>query len=90
MANFNTRASFVGRSQDPEPLAFATGAKRTALSIAPFVLSLVSQAKDAFRTLRQRERDRGELARMSRYELRDIRLSSSDRWAEISKPFWRK
>jgi uncharacterized protein YjiS (DUF1127 family) len=45
---------------------------------------------DTLRTLRQRERDREELARMSRYELHDMRVSSSERWAEISKPFWRE
>jgi uncharacterized protein YjiS (DUF1127 family) len=45
---------------------------------------------ETLRTLRQRARDREELARMSRYELHDIRVSSLDRWAEINKPFWRK
>jgi uncharacterized protein YjiS (DUF1127 family) len=89
MANFYARASVVWRAQGPPSLAFATDDKRTAVLIARFALSPISRVTGAFQTLRQRERDRGELARMSRYELHDIRLSSSDRWAEISKPFWR-
>ena len=40
-------------------------------------------------TWRQRARSRRELAGMSDAELRDIRLSRCDAWAEISKPFWR-
>jgi uncharacterized protein YjiS (DUF1127 family) len=90
MTNFNTRASGAESVHGSRPLAFSIDAKRTALLIAPFALSLISRLTGAFQTLRQRERDRVELARMSRYELHDIRLSSSDRWAEISKPFWRK
>jgi uncharacterized protein YjiS (DUF1127 family) len=88
MANFNTRASGAESIHGSRPFAFPTDAKRTV--IAPFALSLISRLTGAFRALRQRERDRVELARMSHYELHDIRVSSSDRWAEISKPFWRK
>jgi uncharacterized protein YjiS (DUF1127 family) len=90
MANFNTRPSLVEPAQGLRRFALSTDAKRTALWIASFALSLFYRLTDALRALRQRERDRVELARMSRYELHDIRLSSSDRWAEISKPFWRK
>lgn len=90
MANFNMRASVVERTQGPGPLAFVTDAGRMAVLIAPVALSSISRLMYALRALRQRERDRAELARMSRYELHDIRLSSSERWVEISKPFWRK
>ncbi len=90
MAHFNTGPSVVERAQGSRPFAFSTYAKRTALLIAPYALSLIPRLTCAFQALRQRERDRVELARMSRSELRDIRLSPSDRWAEISKPFWRK
>ena len=90
MANFNTRPGVVERAQGSRPFAFSTDAKRTALLIASFALSLFYRLTGVLQALRQRERDRGELARMSRSELRDIRLSPSDRWAEISKPFWRK
>jgi uncharacterized protein YjiS (DUF1127 family) len=90
MANFNTRASGAERVHSSGPLTFSIDAKRTALLIAPFALSLISRLTGAFQAFRQRERDRVELARMSSYELHDIRLSSSDRWAEISKPFWRE
>jgi uncharacterized protein YjiS (DUF1127 family) len=38
---------------------------------------------------RRRERERGELARMSETELHDIGVTSAERWAEINKPFWR-
>jgi uncharacterized protein YjiS (DUF1127 family) len=90
MANFNTRASVPGSAQISRPFAFPTHAKSTALLIAPAALSLIHNLTVTLRTLRQRERDREELARMSDYELHDIRISSSDRWAEVRKPFWRK
>lgn len=38
---------------------------------------------------RRRAIDRAELARSSRAELRDIRLSPGDAWNEARKPFWR-
>jgi uncharacterized protein YjiS (DUF1127 family) len=38
---------------------------------------------------RKRERERGELARMSEAELHDIGVSSAERWMEINKPWWR-
>ena len=90
MANFNTRASVPGSAQISRPSAFPTHAKSTALLIAPAALSLIHRLTVTLRTFRQRERDREELARMSDYELHDIRVSSSDRWAEVRKPFWRK
>ena len=90
MANFVTRVSVLERAQGSRPFAFSTDAKTTAFSIARFALSPISRLMCAFRALRQRERDLVELAKMSHYELHDIRVSSSDRWAEISKPFWRK
>ena len=90
MVNFDTRASGAQSIQDSHPFAFSIDARRTAISIAPFALSLISTLTGALQALRQRERDRVELARLSRYELHDIRVSPSDRWAEISKPFWRK
>jgi uncharacterized protein YjiS (DUF1127 family) len=90
MANFNARASAADSLHHSRPFAFSTDDKRAAGSIAPSALSLISRLTRAFQALRQRERDRAELARMSRYELRDIRVSPSNRWAEISKPFWRE
>jgi uncharacterized protein YjiS (DUF1127 family) len=90
MANFNARASGAESLNHSRPFAFSANDKRTAVSVAPFTLSLISRLTHALQALRQRERDRAELARMSRYELRDIRVSPSNRWAEISKPFWRK
>ena len=38
---------------------------------------------------RRRAIDRAELRRMSRLELRDIRLNPADAWVEANKPFWR-
>jgi uncharacterized protein YjiS (DUF1127 family) len=90
MANFNTRASVPGSAQISPPVAFPTHVKSAALLIPPAALSLIHRVTVTLSTLRQRERDREELARMSHYELRDIRVSSSDRWAEVRKPFWRK
>ena len=86
MASFNTRAD----ANDGAPLAFLTGVTRAARLVARSAAALVSQLANALRTFRQRERDKVELGRMSHYELHDIHVSSSDRWAEISKPFWRK
>jgi uncharacterized protein YjiS (DUF1127 family) len=65
-------------------------ARRNALAEAPSKLSLVSRLRGEFRTWRRRARERTELARMSEAELHDIGVTSTDRWAEINKPFWRK
>jgi uncharacterized protein YjiS (DUF1127 family) len=45
--------------------------------------------REALLVWRRRERERGELARMSEMELHDIGVTSAERWAEINKPFWR-
>jgi uncharacterized protein YjiS (DUF1127 family) len=72
------------------PVASSTDLKTAALVIASSTLSLISGLTRKLRTWRQRERERAELARMSQDELHDIGVSSSEHWAEISKPFWRK
>ena len=90
MANFYVPAGVSESAQGSLPLDLSTKVTRAALLVARSTPSLISRVMGTLRTLRQRERDREELARMSRYELHDIRVSSSDRRAEISKPFWRK
>ena len=90
MANFYVPAGVSESAQGSLPLSLSTKVTRAALLVARSTPSLISRVMGTLRTLRQRERDREELARMSRYELHDIRLSSSDRRAEISKPSWRK
>jgi uncharacterized protein YjiS (DUF1127 family) len=90
MANFYVPAGVSESAQGSMPLSLSTKVTRAALLVARSTPSLISRVMGTLRTLRQRERDREELARMSRYELHDIRVSSSDRRAEISKPFWRK
>jgi uncharacterized protein YjiS (DUF1127 family) len=35
-----------------------------------------------------RRRERAFLATMNEIELRDMGLSSADRWREVNKPFW--
>jgi uncharacterized protein YjiS (DUF1127 family) len=94
MASLNDRAG-VKRSMHSashlSPLvAFSTDFNRAVLLIASSTLSLISRLTGHLRTWRQREQERTELARMSQAELHDIGVSSSERWAEISKPFWRK
>ncbi len=37
---------------------------------------------------RQRLRERAELARLTERDLRDIRMTPSERLAELRKPFW--
>jgi uncharacterized protein YjiS (DUF1127 family) len=90
MANFYVPAGVSESAQGSLPLSLSTKVTRAALLVARSTPSLISRVMGTLRTLRQREREREELARMSRYELHDIRVSSSDRRAEISKPFWRK
>ena len=90
MANFYVPAGVSESAQGSLPLSLSTEVTRAALLVARSTPSLISRVMGTLRTLRQRQRDREELARMSRYELHDIRVSSSDRRAEISKPFWRK
>jgi uncharacterized protein YjiS (DUF1127 family) len=45
--------------------------------------------RGALQEWRRRDRERGELARMSEVELHDIGVTSAERWVEINKPFWR-
>jgi uncharacterized protein YjiS (DUF1127 family) len=45
--------------------------------------------RGAMRSWRRRDRERGQLARMSEAELHDIGLTPAERWAEIYKPCWR-
>jgi uncharacterized protein YjiS (DUF1127 family) len=90
MTNFYLRAGVGESAQDLRPLGLSTEVTGAAFLAARSAPSLISRVMGTLRTLRQRQRDREELARMSRYELHDIRVSSSDRRAEISKPFWRK
>jgi uncharacterized protein YjiS (DUF1127 family) len=90
MASFYVRAGVSESARGSQPFAFSTKVAGSALLVARSAPSLISRVMDTLRTLRQRERDREELARMSRYELHDMRVSSSERWAEISKPFWRE
>ena len=90
MANFYVPAGVSESAQGSLPLSLSTKVTRAALLVARSTPSLISRVMGTLRTLRQRQRDREELARMSRYELYDIRVSSSARRAEISKPFWRK
>jgi len=75
-------------AQGSRPVGFSTDLKSAALS--PPRVSLISRVMGILRTWRRRELERGELARMSQSELHDIGCSSSEHWAEISKPFWRK
>jgi uncharacterized protein YjiS (DUF1127 family) len=65
-------------------------ARRHASVHASSPLSLVSRLAGEIRTWRRRARERTELARMSEAELHDIGVTSTDRWAEINKPFWRR
>jgi uncharacterized protein YjiS (DUF1127 family) len=90
MANFYVPARVSESARGSLPLAFSTEVTGAALLVARSAPSLISRVMGTLRTLRQRERDREELARMSRYELHDMRVSSSERWAEISKPLWRE
>jgi uncharacterized protein YjiS (DUF1127 family) len=78
------------RPEGSRPVAFSADLKRTLSLIASSALPPISRLAGKLRTWRQRQRERTELARMSQAELHDIGLSSSEHWAEISKPFWRQ
>jgi uncharacterized protein YjiS (DUF1127 family) len=45
--------------------------------------------RDAMRLWSRRNREQGQLARMSEAELHDIGVTPAERWAEINKPRWR-
>lgn len=61
------------------------GLPQIALGISPDF----ARWRGALEEWRRRDRDRAELARLSEAELHDIGVTSAERWAEISKPFWR-
>ena len=44
--------------------------------------------RGAMRLWRRRDRERGQLARMSEAELHDIGVTPAERLAEINKPCW--
>jgi uncharacterized protein YjiS (DUF1127 family) len=58
------------------------------IAVAPTSPSF-ARWRGALQLWRRRERERGELARMSEAELHDIGVTSAERWAEIHKPCWR-
>jgi uncharacterized protein YjiS (DUF1127 family) len=90
MASFSNRVGGNKSAQDSRSLPSSAEAKSAVLLIAQSTLSVIIRLTGKLRTWRQRERERAELARMSQAELHDIGVSSTDRWEEISKPFWRK
>ena len=85
MANFYDRVGVSERAQGSPRVAFSTAVSLVALP----TLSLISRLMGKLGTGRRRAQERMELARMSQAELHDIGASSTDRWAEIHKPFWR-
>lgn len=90
MASFSNRAGGSKSAQNSRPLPSSAEAKSTVLLIAQSTLSVITRLTGKLRTWRRRQQERAEFARMSHTELRDIGVSSADRWEEISKPFWRK
>ena len=90
MAGFYNRVGVSESAQGSRPVAFSTGAKSALLLMAQHTLSLTSRLTGKLSAWRRRAQERAELARMSQAELRDIGVSSSEHWMEISKPFWRK
>ena len=89
MASLNDHSGVSESAQVSRLVAFSTDLK-SAARIASYTQFLISRLTGKLRTWRQRGRERAELARMSQAELHDIGVSSSEHWAEISKPFWRK
>jgi len=65
-------------------------ARRDTVAGAPPTLSRISRLMGKLRTWRRRQQERAELARMSQVELHDIGVSSSERWTETHKSFWRQ
>ena len=49
----------------------------------------LSRMIDTVRVWRRRARERRRLAELTEYELHDMGYSSSDRFHELAKPFWR-
>jgi uncharacterized protein YjiS (DUF1127 family) len=90
MASFYDRAGIRESAQGSQPVAFSTGVKSALSLVAPTTLSLISRLTGKLGTWRKRAQERAELAGMSQGELHDIGMSSTDRWAEIHKPFWRR
>jgi uncharacterized protein YjiS (DUF1127 family) len=90
MASFNDCADVGESAQGSRVVAFLTDIKSVAPSIASSRLTLISRLTGVLRSWRRRALEREELAQMSRYELHDIGVSSTDHWTETHKPFWRK
>ena len=94
-----SRAALLAGVATPEPPGFALWAPiaqendmlRIALphiAVGPTSPSF-ARWRGALQLWRRRERERGDLARMSEAELHDIGVTSAERWAEIYKPCWR-
>jgi uncharacterized protein YjiS (DUF1127 family) len=90
MASSNDHADVGESAQGSRPVAFLTGIKSVALSIASSTLTLISRPTGILRAWRRRALERAELAQMSQGELHDIGVSSADHWTETHKSFWQK
>lgn len=90
MRSDNDRRGMSESAQGSLPAVFMTDFVSAGLLIVQSTSSLTSHVTGKLRTWWQRARERAELARMSEAELHDIGASSTDRWSEIHKPFWRK
>jgi uncharacterized protein YjiS (DUF1127 family) len=90
MASFKVSADVSESAHRSQPVGLAVDVNSVVLLITQSALKHSARLMGKLRTWRRRERERTELARMSQAELHDIRVSSSDRWTEISKPFWRQ
>jgi uncharacterized protein YjiS (DUF1127 family) len=82
---------FGSCQRDPPPTWQEDEMLRTALPHIAVRASSPSfeRWRGAMQLWRRRERERGQLARMSEAELHDIGVTSAERWAEINKPCWR-
>jgi len=54
------------------------------------LLRLLGSVVGVLRRWRQREWERAVLAALDERSLRDIGISRTEVWAEVSKPFWRE
>jgi uncharacterized protein YjiS (DUF1127 family) len=89
MASANvTRAASEHRNESLRDSAAQTAAWVKTKAISRFASALLKRSAAMLAQWDARMRERAFLATLNDIELRDMGLSSTDRWREVNKPFW--
>jgi uncharacterized protein YjiS (DUF1127 family) len=83
-----TRAASEHRDESPRDSAAKTATWVKTKASSSFASALLKRSAAMLAQWDARMRERAFLATLNDVQLRDMGLSSTDRWREVNKPFW--